>query len=94
MKNGEKRAKYISIAVVILAFVLTIVLIYQFIHLGQLKAKEVELNNSLASLEEVIADYSKQKDYYSDRETYLDEYAHEVLNMSKDGETWYTADKN
>ncbi len=94
MKNGAKKAKIISISVICLAFVLLIILICQFVHLASLERREDELNSTLSSLEEVISDYSKQKDYYADRETYLDEYAHEVLNMSKKGETWYTADKN
>ena len=85
MKNGANKAKYISIGVVILAFVLLIVLIIQFAQLAQLKAREAQLTDTLSSLEEVIADYNKQKDYYSDREAYLDEYAHEVLNMSQKG---------
>ncbi len=94
MLNSSKKAKIISIIVVCLAFFLTITLIFQFVSLSNLEKRNSELNETLTSLEETIAEYSKQKDYYQDRETYLDEYAHEVMNMAKDGETWYSFSRN
>ena len=54
-----------------------------------MKNKTTDLNSTLTNLEESIADYSKQKEFYQDRDSYLEEYAHEVENMAKDGETWY-----
>ena len=92
--ENTKKAKIISVIVVCLASILLITVIFQFLQLNSLKKRELELANSLSSLEEVIADYSQQKDYYQDREKYLDEYAHEVLNMSKKDETWYVTNKN
>ena len=94
MANNIKKAKITSILVVCIASVLLLILIFQFLHLNNLQKKNDRLNTTLSNLEEVIADYSKQKEYYKDREKYLDEYAHEVLNMSKDDETWYVISKN
>ena len=94
MGNNIKKAKITSIIIVCIALILMLILIFQFLHLNSLQKKNEKLNNTLANLEEVISDYSKQKDYYEDREKYLDEYAHEVLNMSKDDETWYVVSKN
>ena len=93
MESKIKKAKIISILVVSLAFFLLLTLVFQFLYLNNLEKKNQELSNTLSNLESVIADYSKQKDYYTDRENYLDEYAHEVLNMSKEGETWYATNK-
>ena len=92
--ENTKKIKIISVIIICLASVLLLTVIFQFLRLNNLKNKELELTNSLSSLEEVIADYSQKKDYYQDREKYLDEYAHEVLNMSKEDETWYVTNKN
>ena len=94
MIDNAKKVKIISIITVCLAFILLIVLIFQFAKLNTLKKREAELTKTLSSLEEVISDYNKEKNYYEDREKYLDEYAHIVLNMTKDGETWYETSKN
>ena len=88
-----KKTKLISIIVICIAFISMLVLVFQFLQLKELNKRREHLQQSLSNLEEVIADYSKQKSYYQDREKYLDEYAHEVLNMSKDDETWYVTSK-
>ena len=92
--DTHKKAKIIAIIIASFAFILLITIIFQFIKIGSLRKKQEELNTTLTQLEEVVADYSKQKNYYQDRETYLDEYAHELLNMSKNGEVIYSFDKN
>jgi len=94
MAEKEKKIKLIIIFIIVLAFILSAVLVFQFATLNNMKKKEKELNNTLISLEEVISEYNKEKSYYADREKYLDEYAHIVLNMTKDGETWYETSKN
>ncbi len=91
--DTQKKAKLIVIIVTCFAFVLLVTLTFQFVKLGNMRKKEAELSKTLSQLEEVVADYNKQRNYYQDREQYLDEYAHEVLNMSKDDETIYSFDK-
>ena len=90
MEDKAKKTKIIAIVICCLAFVCLVTVIFQFVKLGNLQAKENELNAKSEALNEVIAEYNKEKNYYADREKYLDEYAHEVLNMAKDGEIWYT----
>ncbi len=90
MDDKLKKTKIIAIVICCLAFVCLVTVIFQFVKLGNLKYRERELEAKSQALNEVIAEYNKEKNYYADREQYLDEYAHEVLNMSKEGEIWYT----
>ena len=83
--NQEKSIKLISVCCAVLIFVLSLILIFQFVKIANLKKKEAKLQNGLANFEQQIFEYSNEKDYISSN-IYLEEYAREVLGWGKDNE--------
>lgn len=84
----KKQANYIKLAAVgfvILVFSLTIILVVQFIKIGNLKSKQNNLNNNLASIEQSIIDYTGENAYLKSPD-FLEDYAREVLGWGKNGE--------
>ncbi len=92
--GNVKKAKLISIIVICLAISLLLTLVIQFTTIHNLEKKNSDLNSTLTNLEEEIAQDSKQRSFYQDRENYLDEYARDVENMSKSGDIVYVTSKN
>ena len=89
--NGERKVKLITILVVSIAFLLAIIVFFQFLRLGNLTSKKHSLEKSYSELEQSIETYSKELEYYQDREQYLKDYAHQYLNWSRDNEIIYSA---
>ncbi|MBE5736084.1 MAG: hypothetical protein E7356_01820 [Clostridiales bacterium] len=90
----EKKAKAIKITTVltcIVIFVCTVVLVFQFIKIGNLRDKTESLQAHKTELIEQINNYDQANAYYNNnRQEYLENYAREVLGWGLDGDTWYT----
>ena len=81
-----KVAKAISIAVVTVLFLLSIVLIVQFVQINTLQNKQDQLQSQLETLENQIVNYSDQNDYLASDE-FIEDYAREVLGFGLTGAT-------
>lgn len=85
---GYKKAsatKIISVICAIIFFVAVCVLVFQFITIGNLKAKEKKLQQTLTNLEQQIVDTTNESNYINSSE-FLEDYAREHLGWGKDGE--------
>ncbi len=90
MRNS-KGAKILTIVISCVIFVCVCVLLFEFIRIANLKNTKHKLQDNLNAMQQEIYDYTQMNSYYSDRETYLEEYAREVLNWGKADRTYYTA---
>ena len=81
----QNAIKWISIVCAVLIFVLTIVLIFEFVKINQLKRSEQSLLNSVQQLEKNIIDYTNTNNYLNSEE-FVEDYARENLGWGKDGE--------
>ena len=90
MKNS-KGAKILTIVISCVIFICGCVLLFEFIRIANLKTTTRKLQDNLNIMQQEIYDYTQMNSYYSDRETYLEEYAREALNWGKADRTYYTA---
>lgn len=88
---SERKVKIITVITIIIAFILACILIFQFARLATLNTRKRALEKSYQNLQESIETYSSELNYYKNREQYLQDYAHEILNWAKNGETIYKA---
>mgnify|MGYP003297458718 CR=1 FL=1 len=88
---GFKRVntvKIVSIICAIVFFVLSIILIIEFVNIANLKQKEKQLNLRLQEVTSSISETTKQANYLNSNE-YLEDYARENLGWGKNGEVIY-----
>lgn len=91
MKVNERDARIIIIVTAVVAFLLLLTLVFQFIKINNLKTLESNLAHSQSQLQKEIDDYNSEINNILDREKNLGDYAHKYLNWTKNGETWYTS---
>lgn len=87
--NNQKQirtAKFLSITVVTVMFLLAVVLVFQFVKIYHLKSEENQLNKYLQQLENDIIHYSSENAYLKS-DKYIEDYAREVLGYGLNGET-------
>lgn len=85
-EKQEKLVKIITATVVSVVVLLSIILVYQFISIANLRNKEQTLNTQLETLEEDIYNYSQENAYLQSPE-FFEDYAREVLGWQKTNET-------
>lgn len=89
MQQSQLKKIRIATAIIVSVVVLlTIVLIYQFIVINNLRSVENRLAYDLEQMEEDIYNYSQENAYLQSPE-FFEDYAREVLGWSKDGEVVY-----
>ena len=86
--NKDKTVKTISVICAMVSFILSCVLIFQFVKINNLKEKEKALTQNLTALENQIVDYTNENNYLQSNE-YLEEYAREVLGWGKENEVYF-----
>lgn len=90
MEKQIRAIKITTILTSIIMFVCIIVLVFQFIKIGNLKEKTEKLNAYKTQLEEQINDYNTTNAYYDNNRTeFLEDYAREVLGWGQKDSTWY-----
>ncbi len=91
-KEKPNSIKVISTIVICAICLCTIVLIFQFIKINNLKARKDNLYSASETLTQEIMDYDKQIEYCDkNRELYLQDYAREVKNWGKSDRTYYVS---
>lgn len=86
----ERKIKITSIVFTTVFVMLSVILIGEFIYIGNLNSTKSGLEGSLNSLQNDINSYSTQNTYLLDRETYLRDYAHETLSdQALADEIWF-----
>lgn len=88
---GNKKVVLLTSVIVTAIFVLLVVLVIQFVKIGNLRRKENDLTSSYNSLTGRIRDYENQLPDLEDRDNFLAQYAHEH-NWGKAGDKWYVTD--
>lgn len=89
MEAAKKKLTIITSTFVTIGFILFIILIVQFIKIGNLNNTKNNLESTYNQIQEQIYDYTNQNNILNQEST-LEDYAHSALNYGKDGEIWFT----
>ncbi len=95
--SGNKNTFKIWLTVIIMIVVVcSLVLLFEFVKISNLKGKARDLERSYENLQQQYADLDSQLNYvgdpdnpYSNYNNYLEDYAREVLNWGKDGHKYF-----
>lgn len=95
--SGNKNTFKIWMTVIIMIVVVcSLVLLFEFVKISNLKSKARDLERSYENLQQQYADLDSQLNYvgdpdnpYSNYNNYLEDYAREVLNWGKDGHKYF-----
>lgn len=90
MNNTLRSIKILTILTISIIFFCLIIVIYQFVKIGNLKTRQKEYTESLTYLQQQVFEYSSQIEEYSSRQEFLEEYARKVLNLSQHNQIWFT----
>ena len=85
-KGKSKKLKMITISVVSALFLLSVVLVVQFVSLTKLKNTQAELAAYLSQLEQNIETTSDENEYLASGE-FVEDYAREAMGYATTGET-------
>jgi len=89
VETSKKKLTIITSICVTIGSILLLVLIVQFIKIGNLNKTKSNLETTYNQIQEQIYEFSSQNDILN-QESSLEDYAHSALNYGKDGEIWFT----
>jgi len=89
VETWKKKLTIITSICVTIGSILLLVLIVQFIKIGNLNKTKSNLETTYNQIQEQIYEFSSQNDILN-QESSLEDYAHSALNYGKDGEIWFT----
>lgn len=84
----NSRIKLITVIATTILLALVMVIVFQYIKLGNLKAEARKLKDTQTNYEQYIEELSEGS---KDRETraYIEQYARDEMGMIREGETYY-----
>lgn len=85
-EGKSKKLKIITISVVSALFLVSVVLVVQFVSLAKLRNTQAELTAYLSQLEQNIETTSDENEYLASGE-FVEDYAREVMGYATTGET-------
>ena len=89
MLKTNSAKNLITIIVTTIIVICVCVLMYEFIRIANLQKTKKQLQTNLNAVQTEIADYTDRNSYYTDRATFLEEYAREVYNWGKADRTYF-----